>query len=126
VTARHDLVVSDQDYAQWNRDGAVLAEIGHALFRQSLGVSVRLPRQLAEAAVASCDRESSDQPLPDETSNQTATRKRAAALALIGLSVQNASVEEGDDVVELDAWFIGQALDAAEQEGLIVPPSTEG
>jgi hypothetical protein len=36
------------------------------------------------------------------------------------LSIQQDGVEEGDEVVvELDAWFVGNALNAADQDDLL-------
>lgn len=52
------------------------------------------------------------------------------ALALIGLAIEERSNRDEDDhvTVELDAWQIGMALDAAEQRGMLEgvrPPDQE-
>jgi len=58
-----------------------------------------------------------------ESPNQSAARDRAATLSLIGLSIQLDGVEDGDDVVvELDAWFVGNALNAVDDDGLLSDP----
>ena len=47
-------------------------------------------------------------------------RGQAGTLALIRLAVEQTSREaDGDVAVELDAWFIGGALDAADEAGLL-------
>jgi hypothetical protein len=47
-------------------------------------------------------------------------RDRAATLSLIGQSIQRDGVEDGNDVLlPLDAWHVGNALNAAEQENLL-------
>jgi len=119
----------EDDYAQWAEDGQVLAQIGRSLFSQRLKVSVRIPRHLAKEAVDSWERESSGEDLPSpESPAQSAIRDRGATLSLIGLSVQRDGVEDDDHVVvDLDAWFIGNALNAADQDELLgdvrPPPS---
>jgi hypothetical protein len=119
--------MTDEEYLEWSRDGEVLAAIGRAFFPQNLRVAVRLPKQLAERAVAAWERDGSEDQLPAETPEQTAARHRAASLGLIGLTLQQRGIDEGDEVaVELDAWYIGQALDAAHDDGLLTdlrPPS---
>lgn len=108
-------VTADRRYEVWGKDADTLEEIGRELLGQVTRVSVRLPRVLAEAAVASWDREDGDEELPAETSEQWATRDRAATLSLIGLSIADRGVWEGGEVVvDLDAWFIGNALQAAD------------
>lgn len=111
-------VTGDRRYEVWGRDADTLAEIGRELLGQVTRVSVRLPRLLAEAAVASWDRDSRDEELPTETPEQWGTRDRAATLSLIGPSITDEGVWEGDEVVvDLDAWFIGNALQAADDAG---------
>ena len=119
-TVRHPGDVSDSDYRQWSEDGEVLARIGRALFDQQLRVRVTIPAVLADEAVAAWERDSSGATLPKETAEQHATRIRGATLGLIGLTVQTTGVREDDQVVtDLDAWHIGGALDAAEEDGLL-------
>jgi len=112
--------VTNEDYARWALDGDVLAQIGLALFGQSLEVQVRVPRELADAAVAAWQREDSEAPLGEESAEQRATRHRGASLGLIGCSLEEKGWLDGNDVVvKLDAWFIGAALDAADEDGLL-------
>ena len=47
-------------------------------------------------------------------------QRRRRRSSLIGLSIQQSGVREGDEVVvDLDAWFIGHALHEADQAGLL-------
>jgi hypothetical protein len=99
----------------------VLAQVGRALFSQPLKIRVLIPRLLAEQAVASWERDESGTELPSpESREQAAVRDRAATLSLIGLSIQIGGVEDGDNVaLDLDAWYIGHALDAADEDGFL-------
>ncbi|HEY6429296.1 MAG TPA: hypothetical protein VIX84_18895 [Acidimicrobiales bacterium] len=119
----------EDDYAQWADDGKVLAQIGRSLFSQRRKVFVRIPRHLAEEAVARWARDSSGDDLPSpESAEQSAVRDRAATLGLIGLSIQQDGTVNGDDVVvDLDSWFVGNALKAAEQDDLLkdAPPPSD-
>jgi len=111
----------------WRQDESTLAGLGAALFSQRLTVTVRLPGDLARSAVAAWERDD-EGILADETPSQAQTRKRAGALALVGLAVQQSGVWAGDQVeVEVDAWQIGSALDSAEDHGLLIdaPPTTQ-
>jgi hypothetical protein len=74
--------------AAWTRDSDALAELGRALVPQDLTVTVRLPGDLARRAVTAWNRDDSATQPSEETPGQSAARKRAAALALIGLAVQ--------------------------------------
>lgn len=119
----------EDDYAQWAVDGEVLAQVGRSLFTQRRKVSVRIPKHLAREAVKSWERDDSGNLPSPESAEQAAIRDRAATLGLIGLSVQQDGVEDGDElVVELDAWFVGNALNAADQDNLlrdVLPPSSD-
>lgn len=118
-----DRVSSNGVDGQWRKDEQLLAEIGSALAPQVNRVEVRVPRPLAEAAAAAWQR--NDQAAGGESETEEARRSRrcAASLALIGLSIAERGRVEGDSVVvELDAWFIGDALNAADDHGLIGPP----
>ena len=110
----------DAAHEQWSKQADVLAQVGRALFPQETRLSVRLPASLADAAVAAW-REDGPESLPErETPEQLRARHRAAALGLIGLSIENRGVRHGGEVVvELDAWFIGDALRAADEAGLL-------
>ena len=106
--------------AEWQmlyqHDAQVLGEIGQVLTRAPLAkLEVRLPRDLAGKAVAAWDREDAQAPAERETCEQRLQRHRAGVLALIGLSVAQAGRWEDDEVVvELDAVFVGLAIDAAD------------
>ncbi len=106
----------------WEADGEILAEIGRCLFAQNLRVTVRLPADLAAKALARWQREVSDAPqLAEESHAERTVRHRAGTLGLIGLSIESrGSADNGDDlVVDLDAWYIGLALEAADDSGLL-------
>jgi len=94
----------------------VAGEVGTVLLDQSLPqVEVRLPRNLAELAVAAWERDDGEGPLDPETYEQSRQRNHAGTLALIGLSITERGRWEGDEVVvELDPVFIGNAVDAAD------------
>lgn len=104
----------------YTRDAEVLSQIGQALFPQDTKLTVRLPRDLADLAVAAWLREQTGPAAPD-TAERRLLRQRAAYLALIGLSVANTGRPDGDEVVcELDAWYIGGALEAADTQELLL------
>jgi hypothetical protein len=111
---------ADASYEQWSKEADVLAQVGRALFPQETRVSVRLPADLAQAAVTAW-REDGPESLPElESIEQRRARHGAGALALIGMSIESRGVRHGDDVVvELDAWFIGDAFSAADEAGLL-------
>jgi len=117
-------------YDAWASDAALLAEIGGALFPQETRVRVRLPRSLAERAVMSWDREDFEGDLPPETLERRVVRHRAGFAALIGLAIEECGQTEGEEVVvELDAWEIGAAFEAADEAGLlseVKAPATRG
>lgn len=103
----------------YTRDAEILGQIGRALFPQDTKLTVRLPRDLADLAVAAWLRGDAA-PEVAETAERRAQRQRAAYLALIGLSVANTGRPEGDEVVcEIDAWYVGGALEAAEGLALL-------
>ena len=106
--------------AQWDEDAAVLARIGAVLFQQNTKLRVSLPQDLAALARTAWERD--DPPTADtsESEPQRRVREQAATLALIGLSLENAAPTEEEHVaIELDAWFIGDALKAADEAGLL-------
>jgi len=114
--------VDDPEYAIWRDDAELLAEIGRCLFVQDLRVSVRLPASLAARALAAWERDDPENEISeDENHRERAVRHQAGNLALIGLDIQNRSgAFDGDHVtVELDAWQIGAALDAADERQLL-------
>ena len=102
------------------RDAEVLSQIGQALFPQDTKLTVRLPRDLADLAVAAWLREQTGPAAPDTTERRL-LRQRAAYLALIGLSIANTGRPDGDEVIcELDAWYVGGALEAADTQELLL------
>jgi uncharacterized Zn finger protein len=107
----------------WARDEAILAEVGASLAKQSTEIEVHIPLALANAAVDAWHRhDDSDADLGDESFEERVVRHRAAALAMIGVAVEERGRTDGEHVVvKLDAWFIGDALGAADDRGLIEP-----
>jgi hypothetical protein len=104
----------------WADDADVLAAIGRHLSDQPTKVAVRLPKELARKALASWQRDDTEQAVSSESADEQATRLKAATLALIGLSIESESSSDADAViVELDAWYIGAALQAADDAGLL-------
>jgi hypothetical protein len=109
-------------YKRYAEDAVVLGQIGAVLFPQDTTLSVRLPRELADLALAAWNR---DEPAPSgpsdrETVDERAVRERAAYLALIGLCVENTAQSDGDDIIcDLDSWYIGGALRAAEAQDML-------
>jgi hypothetical protein len=104
----------------WNhnyrQEAEVLGRIGQLLVHADMPtIEVRLPRGLAEAAVAAWEREDDVGSLTDETCEERISRRRAGALALIGLSITVRGRWDGESVVvELHPVFIGNAVDAAD------------
>lgn len=118
---------TDDAYAVWARDAGDLAQIGRALFRQPTRVRVRVPQALADRALAAWNRDDEDgrRPVDPESTGQRTVRARAATFSLIGCSIEERGIEDGGDVlVELDAWYIGDALQAADDAGCSRPPPT--
>ena len=110
---------SDDQPERYVDDALILARIGAHLSPQTTRMTIHLPHDLAEAAVLAWRREEID-PVAMESPTMRQMRGQAGALALIGLAVEQTSREaDGDVVVELDAWFIGAALDAADEAGLL-------
>lgn len=105
---------------EWQRvyreEAHVLGRVGRALAEAELpSIEVRLPRALGEQAVAAWERTGNEGELEPETFEQRTQRRRAATLALIGLSIVSVGRWEGDEViVELHPDLIGVALDAAD------------
>ena len=55
-----------------------------------------------------------------ESPGQRAIRQRAASVALIGQAIEETGMAEGEVVVfTVDAWFVGDALSAADEAGLL-------
>lgn len=113
-------VTADPEESKWQQlyrsEARVLGELGSVLASASLPqVEVRLPRELAEQAVAAWERADNEGALDPETYEQRTQRHRAATLSLIGLSIsERGRWEDAEVIVELDPTFIGLAVDAAD------------
>lgn len=104
---------------RYRSDETVLAAIGRELSRQVTVVKVRISQRLAEQAVAAWERDETED-IPDETLAERQLRHRSGALALIGLAIQERGRVDGDSVsVEVHSWQIGDALNAADDSGLL-------
>lgn len=109
----------DDLHQQYLLEADTLAHIGAAIFPQPTKVRVRLPGNLADLALAAWHRDD-DSPSEPETTEQRVVRHQAGTLALIGLCVeQTGQPDNGEVVCELDSWYIGTALDAAEDHQLL-------
>ncbi|WP_435583425.1 hypothetical protein [Amycolatopsis thermoflava] len=98
---------------RYHEDAEVLAAIGTAIGEHR--ITVRLPRALAEAAVAAWQRDETG-PVAPETPEQWVLRDRAAELALIGLAVSERGRPDGEFVVvDLDVAAAGAAVRAARE-----------
>jgi hypothetical protein len=102
-------------YDRYRVDRRALATIGRALSGAPVHPYAVVPEHLAAAAVVAWERDELD-PVPSpETQEQADLRHGAAALALIGLAIQqHGSVRDGQAVVPLDADLVAQSMAAAE------------
>ncbi|XVU27992.1 hypothetical protein ACQPZJ_13370 [Actinoplanes sp. CA-054009] len=92
----------------------MLAAIGARLEPQVSRVSVRLPRALAESAVAAWDREETDG-IGEESREEYELRDDATELAWIGLAASERGVRDAEEVVvDLDVAQVAAALRAAQ------------
>jgi hypothetical protein len=102
-----------EQYVSYQQDRSVLVTIGAHLDPQIGRVGVRLPRSVAESAVAAWDREEPGG-IGEETRDEYELRDDAAELALIGLAISSHGVWDGEEVVvDLDVVQIAAALRAA-------------
>ncbi|WP_329100448.1 hypothetical protein [Streptomyces sp. NBC_01439] len=107
-------MVDHEQYVRYGEDSKVLAAIGRQVDIQVDRVSVRLPRAVAEAAVAAWDREESSGQAP-ETHEQYLLRDKAAELALIGLEISQRGRWEGEELlIDLDITSAGAAVRASQ------------
>ncbi|MEC3981405.1 hypothetical protein [Amycolatopsis sp. H20-H5] len=106
--------MQDQDeYDRYRGDAALLTAIGGQVAEQVGRLTVRLPKPLAESAVAAWDRDETA-PLAEETAEQAELRDQAAELALIGLAITQRGRWEGEElVVDLDVVSAGVAVRAS-------------
>ncbi|MFF2921766.1 hypothetical protein ACFVTP_05005 [Streptomyces celluloflavus] len=109
-------MVDQERYDLYRQESKVLAAIGEQVDAQVGPVTVRLPRAVAEAAVAAWERDDPDDDLGEETHEQYALRGQAGDLALIGLAISEDGRWEGEEVVvDLHVHAAGAAwLQAAE------------
>jgi hypothetical protein len=102
-----------EQYTRYREDVRTLAAIGACVDDQSGRLTVRLPRPLAEAAVAAWNRDETAD-VGGESAEQYAVRDGAAELALIGLAVsERGRWEGGQVVVDLDVASAGAAARAS-------------
>ena len=107
-------------YQRYRQEAELQGRIGAEFFGQPSTLTMRLPKKLADLALASWRREDDGHSLASETTEQRITRHRAGTLALIGLCIEQTGRSESNDIVcELDAWYIGGALEAADDYGLL-------
>ncbi|MEU7904319.1 hypothetical protein [Actinoplanes sp. NPDC049118] len=101
-----------EQYLRYRHDRIALAAIGARLESQVSRVSVRLPRSLAESAVAAWNREELGG-IGEESREEYELRDDAAELALIGLAISERGVWDGEEaVVDLDVVQVAAALRA--------------
>ncbi|MFJ3517160.1 MULTISPECIES: hypothetical protein [unclassified Streptomyces] len=102
-----------EEYERYRRDRAVLAAVGAHLEPRISRIEVRLPRPVAEAAVAAWEREELGGAC-EESREEYELREAAAELAFIGMAITSGGVWDTDEVVvDLDVVQIAAALRAA-------------
>lgn len=95
-----------------------LADLGAEFFTQATRIEVRISQAAADAARAAWVRDDDADVDLAAAPEERRTRYRAGTLALIGLAIEERGRADGDDVVvELDAWEVGAALEAADELG---------
>jgi glucose-6-phosphate dehydrogenase assembly protein OpcA len=107
--------MADQEqYARYREDARVLAAIGAHVDAQVGRVTVRLPRAVAQAALAAWERDETGE-RGAETHERHALRDQAAELALIGLAISQRGRWEGEElVIDLDVASAGAASRASQ------------
>jgi hypothetical protein len=121
-------VGTEKNYDDWAADAGALYELAQQLLPQSPKIQVRLHRHLADRAVAAWRRDDESGTLPPGTPERRCIRSDAGTLALIGQSIEETGVEDGDDVIfRLDAWILGVALEAADKADRLdlFPPQSD-
>lgn len=112
----------EAEYEQWKEDASLLPAIGQLFASQPTELELRLPRNVADEVVAIWQRDGSEGQVGRESLDQKKVRGQAASVSLIGLSIESTGRAEGDEVVfKVDAWFVGDALAAADEAGLLHP-----
>jgi hypothetical protein len=113
-------VIRDEEFETSKADAALLARAGRSFFEQETELEVRLPRALADQLVAIWERTGSKEELPLVSPEQRRIRNDASSAALIGEAILEGGRADGDDVVfKVDAWFVGNALSAADDAELL-------
>ena len=108
------------DHRWWSSDSDVLARIGSSLDEKDPSLTVLIPTHLADAAVQAWERDDIDEQPLSRSPNEERERHDAAALALIGLAItERGTPNVGGVSVEVSAWQIGTALDAADRRNLL-------
>ena len=99
-------------------ESATLSALGRVLRKAPLAEQdVRIPRSLADRAVAAWERDDVADRDPGETTEQRLHRHRAGTLALIGLAIYERGREDGEDViVALHPESTGVALNASDDD----------
>ncbi|WP_329485355.1 hypothetical protein OG618_01955 [Kitasatospora sp. NBC_01246] len=106
-----------EQYVRYQRDRAVLAAIGAHLDPQVDRITVRLPRSVAESAVAAWDRDELGE-VGEESIAEYELRNDAGDLALIGLMITGRGVWDAEGVVvDLGVMVVAGALRAALEAG---------
>lgn len=104
---------------QWRVDAELLASIrAHLIAAGVAKVEVRLPAKLGRQTIKAWDRDDEqDGKVDTETREQPAVRRKAATLALIGLSISESGRFEGEDVVvTLSADLVGNAVAVSDDD----------
>ena len=114
----------EKNYEDWAADAGTLHELAQEFLPQSPKVQMWLPRVLADRAVTAWQRVEEPGNLSPETYERRSIRDDAGTLALIGQSIEETGIQDGDDVIfKLDAWILGNALEAADRAGRLDLPS---
>jgi hypothetical protein len=105
---------------RWAEDEWSLARIGAHLASADTSVPVTIPADLAAAAVAAWQRADDVESTRHESDADRVVRHRAGSLALIGAALESrGAATAAGTCVDLDAWLIGHAFDAADDHGLV-------
>jgi hypothetical protein len=101
--------VDEPPYDLYRQDAETLVAVGRAL--PEVATTADLPPHLADAALASWQREDTTPLAQAETEEQKRMRRDSACLALIGLAVENARSAGKPAVLHLET--VAEAIAAA-------------
>jgi hypothetical protein len=121
-------VGTEENYQQWRADAHTLHELAQQLLPQTPKIQCRISRTLADRAVNAWARDEESGEASPETNEERSLRDDAATLALIGQSIEETGVEDGDEVLfRIDAWLLGNALESADRAGQldVFPPDPQ-